>query len=218
MNPKTSGPKEAAERPRGRPPGLKSGALQEKLLDAAERLFAEYGFDAVPVRRVAEEAGVNPALVHYYFGSKRKLLYAVIERAITHLAAGLSAMQESGPERITDVTALLFGTAAAHPALPRLVTREVLLSGGRTRDVFARDYAPRLGGALPGLIRKAQKAGRIGRGLDPGVITLVVLGLCLFPFIARSLAEPVLGIEYNEAGLDRYLEQVNRLLTGEITA
>jgi AcrR family transcriptional regulator len=206
------------ERQRGRPADLKSGELREKLLDAAEMLFAGEGYDAVPVRRIAESAGVNPALVHYYFGTKQELLFAVIDRAVAQLSEGLSTMGEAGPERIGDIVSLLFRMVASHPALPPLITREVLLSGGKTREVFARDYAPRLGGALPGLIAKAQDAGRIGKDLDPGITTLMVLSLCLFPFIARSLAEPVLGMAYDEKGLQDYLEQVDRFFSGRASA
>lgn len=52
------------------------------LQDAAEQLFAEHGFDAVSVRAVASKAGVDPALLHYYFGTKRELFDAVVMRRL----------------------------------------------------------------------------------------------------------------------------------------
>ena len=52
------------------------------LQDAAEQLFAQHGFDAVSVRAVASEAGVDPALLHYYFGTKRELFDAVLVRRL----------------------------------------------------------------------------------------------------------------------------------------
>ena len=62
------------ERPRGRPADTEAGELQSRLLDVAEELFAEYGYAATSIRQLAAAAGVNPALVHYYFGTKRELL------------------------------------------------------------------------------------------------------------------------------------------------
>ena len=53
---------------------------EQALLDAAERLLVEAGAAGITTRRVAEEAGVNHGLVHYYFGSVEQLLVRVLER------------------------------------------------------------------------------------------------------------------------------------------
>ncbi|WP_167175700.1 TetR/AcrR family transcriptional regulator [Saccharomonospora amisosensis] len=55
-------------------------SARERILLAAERLFAELGFDATPTSRIAEVAGVPKGLVHYYFRRKRDLLTALVER------------------------------------------------------------------------------------------------------------------------------------------
>lgn len=55
-------------------------SARERILLAAERLFAELGFDATPTSRIAEVAGVPKGLVHYYFRRKRDLLSALVER------------------------------------------------------------------------------------------------------------------------------------------
>ncbi len=76
---------EADVRParRGRPPKAKAAAAgdtRESILDAAEDLFSKHGFYGVTIREVAREAGVDTALVHYYFGAKRGLFDAVFLR------------------------------------------------------------------------------------------------------------------------------------------
>ena len=58
-----------------------------RLIDAAERLFAERGVDAVSVREITREASANVAAVHYHFGSKSALLRAVLDRTIQPLTA-----------------------------------------------------------------------------------------------------------------------------------
>jgi AcrR family transcriptional regulator len=55
-------------------------AAEEALLDAAERLLAEVGYAGITTRRLAQEAGVNHGLVHYYFGSNENLLVQTLER------------------------------------------------------------------------------------------------------------------------------------------
>ena len=55
-------------------------AAEEALLDAAERLLVDVGYAGITTRRVAEEAGVNHGLVHYYFGSNENLLVRALER------------------------------------------------------------------------------------------------------------------------------------------
>ena len=55
---------------------------KEQILDVAERLFADRGFPATPLRDITSEAGVNLASVNYHFGSKEALLAAVLERRL----------------------------------------------------------------------------------------------------------------------------------------
>src|SRR6516165_1790532 len=66
---------------------LARAAAEEALLDAAERLLVDAGHAAVTTRRLAEEAGVNHGLVHYYFGSNENLLVRALERFTTRLIA-----------------------------------------------------------------------------------------------------------------------------------
>ena len=67
-------------------------AAEGALLDAAERLLVEVGHAGITTRRVAEEAGVNHGLVHYYFGSIENLLVRVLERFTAELTARQRAM------------------------------------------------------------------------------------------------------------------------------
>jgi AcrR family transcriptional regulator len=62
-------------------------AAEEALLDAAERLLADAGYAGVTTRRLAEEAGLNHGLVHYYFGSNENLLMRALERFTGRLIA-----------------------------------------------------------------------------------------------------------------------------------
>lgn len=96
-------------------------STREKLLNAGEQLFAAHGFDGVTVRQIARQAGADPALVSYYFGSKRGLFDEILTRRAEDLnEARLAALHkceeeagEAGPtvEQIID--------AFTHPLLDR---------------------------------------------------------------------------------------------------
>jgi AcrR family transcriptional regulator len=68
-------PRQTSRKGRADEPGAR-----ERILAAAEELFAETGFDATPTSRIAERAGVPKGLVHYYFKRKPDLLTALVER------------------------------------------------------------------------------------------------------------------------------------------
>ncbi|MFN3583099.1 TetR family transcriptional regulator [Phenylobacterium sp.] len=79
---------------RGRRPKGQGPDLRESILDAAEALFSRHGFYGVTVRQVASEAGVDTALIHYYFGAKRELFDSVFARRAEILnTARLDAMR-----------------------------------------------------------------------------------------------------------------------------
>ena len=65
----------------------------ERILDAAEQLFAEKGFAETSLRLITSKAGVNLAAVNYHFGSKKALIHAVD----LHAPAGLGFQSEPGP-------------------------------------------------------------------------------------------------------------------------
>ena len=62
-------------------------SVEEALLDAAERLLVDVGYARITTRRLAETAGVNHGLVHYYFGSNESLLVRALERFTERLVA-----------------------------------------------------------------------------------------------------------------------------------
>ena len=200
------------KKPRGRPPGKGSALVRARILDTAEGMFARQGYAATSVREVAEAADVNPAMVHYYFGSKKALLRQVLEQAFEPLARAIAGMKKAHRAPVGDISRLLSGMVRQHPNLPVLMVREVMLPGGGMQDEFLATMAPRLGGALPAMLTEEQQQGRMAPELDPHITTLLLLALSIFPFIVRDVAEPGLGISYDKNGLDALERHVARLL------
>jgi AcrR family transcriptional regulator len=141
-------------RPRGRRPGASD--TRERILAAARERFAANGYDRTRIRDVAADAGVDPALVHYFFKSKDGLFVAAMELPLRPadvlppvLAEGLPGLGERMVRRLLFVwddpanrTALLATVqgASAHPgaaaALREFVRREVV---GRVAGVIEAD-------------------------------------------------------------------------------
>ena len=197
---------------RGRPGPSPNEDFREQILNTAERLFATQGFAATAIRQIAEDVGVNPAMVHYYYGSKMQLLQAVMSRVLEPLANSMSALQIVAEVKLQNLIDLMFSITADHPFLPHLMTREVFLPGGKMQQQFLEHFAPRLGGRLVGILSKEQQSGRLLAGLEPNIMAMLVMSLCFFPFIARPAAEQALGIAYNDAGLRKIAQHVTALL------
>jgi TetR/AcrR family transcriptional regulator len=201
-----------SERARGRPVETDQQDLRKQILDTAEALFSDTGYAATSIRRIADASGVNPALVHYYFGNKKSLLQSVLDRVLEPMMKAIAEMKD-GPDASPELIAqLLISMAVKHPNIPRLLIREVFLPGGEMQQHFAEHMAPRLGGALPALLKKEKSAGRLHKDADPAISAVLIMSVSIFPFIARTLAEPALGIKYDEEGIKFLNQQITQLL------
>jgi AcrR family transcriptional regulator len=193
-------------RPQGRPPSSDAADIRQQIMDAAVELFSRRGYAATSVRQIADHVGVTAAMVHYYFGNKHSLLEEALRQSLEPLAAAVAEMREQGRAPPAEIMQLLLGVFADKPDLPVLMTREVLLPGGAMQQQFIEEFAPRLGGALPGLVAAEQAAGRLRKDADPALVSLALLALCVFPFISRGLSEPVLGVSFHRAGIRKLHE------------
>ena len=191
----------------GRPARLKGGAdPREALLDAAGRLFAERGPGSHSLPAVAAAAGVTPAMVHYYFGDKRGLADALLERALARLLERVA-----GVRRFEDLPATIVQAFGAEPWIPSLLVREVLSEEGRFRERFIETYASKVARLVPGMLRAEMAAGRLRADLDPRLAFVSLIGMMGFAFLARPVLEPVLGIRYDAEFLERFAEHTRRL-------
>jgi AcrR family transcriptional regulator len=217
----TSAP--TAKPPRKRQPGRRSTAdavdLRARLLDAALACFVRRGIAVTSLRDIASEAGVTPALVHYYFGDKVQLQQAVVaERLLPVVAQMRAPVAEAGD----DVAALIAGfvqgigsVVAQHPWLPTLWVREILCEGGALRDMMISQVGPMLPKMMAGRFAAAQQAGQLNPDLDPRLLMVSLIGLTMFPLASAPIWRQLFGaddIDFNDLRrhtlvlLDRGLE------------
>lgn len=104
------------------------------ILETAEALFAERGFEATRLEDVAERVGIRRASIVYYFRDKRELYEAVLHDVFSELLARVeAALDAPGPllSRVDGAVAAWVETIGRRPSLPRLLLREVLDARGR---------------------------------------------------------------------------------------
>jgi len=145
-------------------------SARERLLDCAERLFAEHGAEGVSLRTINAEAGLSPAALHYHFGTKQKLLEALLDRRMSTLMERrkalfddlIAAPEPPGARRIMEalvqpLAELIARDGEAGLRYVRLLCR-LQADGGFDREFVRTRYAgavarlePLLSAALPTL-------------------------------------------------------------------
>ncbi|TDR40381.1 TetR family transcriptional regulator [Tahibacter aquaticus] len=190
-----SRPPASPPRRRGRPaahsgPGS-AADVRAQLLQSALQLFAEQGIAATPLSQIARKAQVTPALLHYYFGSKEKLVEALVEEHLLPLSAQLGLGLASGPRTLREAIEALVGNImdllGANPWFPQLWVREVLHEGGQLRHYLVQRMAPALALKVRDLVAAAQARGEINADIEPRLFMVSLIGLTVFPFAAQPV-------------------------------
>ena len=176
---------------------------RRKILEAAAALIAELGWTEVTTRRIAERAGVNNALIHYYFGTKDALL--------VEAAAAMFTEEFEGPmTRMTKASNLAEGLREFVDYLRIIedhgpgvmVSVEALLRG--TRDETVRAWIEETLGAarqiLEAMVVAAQTRGELSAELDPRA-SAVVLAALLDGLVLYRLVFPDLDLDAVESSL-----------------
>ena len=105
-------------------PNRRGARSREAVLDAAERIMAERGYDAATVASLVEEAGVPASSIYHFFGSKEGVLLAVMERGAERFVAELPDLDRrlgSQREHLRTLVDLVATTLARHPAFLRIL-------------------------------------------------------------------------------------------------
>ena len=198
----------ATGRRTGRPPG--SPPNRASILESARAQFTERGYDGATIRGIAAGAGVDPALVHHYFGTKDQLLLATlvdiaqVDDAIAHLLRG--GLDGLG-ERVLRATFETYETAY-RPMRQAIV--------GLVRTAVASEDAARVlreGFAAGGLMRLLEALDASQPRLRAALVGSEVFGLALARFVVRMEPIASAGIESIVAW---YAPTIQHHLTGPL--
>jgi AcrR family transcriptional regulator len=185
---------------------------RERILDAAHAVFLRKGTANSRTREIADEAGVNKALVHYYFGTKAALADAIFERALgtimPRIFGILADPQRSIEQKIPDVMREQIDFHSARPYLAGYLLSEMHAEPDR----LARLLGSRGGVPLDVIRRQLREAARAGRMRPISAEQFVVnlMGLLIFPFAIRPALGALLSLDATR--WPAFLEERRRLL------
>lgn len=172
---------------------------RERILHAAESVFAERGYGGARIRDIAEGAGVTNALVHYWFHTKEDLLRAVMDRMVAEvvdLVAGIAPEPIEPVEKLRRFFYGFFDFAARHPHFARLANLETGHGDdtffqsqveGRFRPLYLRARAFIEEGIQAGLFRPVPP-----EHLLTAIYGMIVSWFSDSPFLAALLGEEVM--------------------------
>lgn len=169
------------------------------ILDAAMKVFTRKGFAGARTEDIAKEAGINRALLHYYFRDKQTMFDIIFETRFKEFFAGIGKILNSDQPLFEKIRAMIdheINTLSQHPDLPRFVITEVASQPERLIQYGQKmGINPRL--ILSGFTTQVDaeaKAGRI-KPLDSRQLLMNIMSLCIYPFIARHVIKTMMQLD-----------------------
>ena len=163
-----------------------------RILDAAIRAFSENGLAGARTEQIAEEAGVNKALLYYYFKGKDDLYAAALEQVIESVRAESASVLEtnaSAGERFVQIVLGNFDRAHSHPAMRSMIQQEMvrLHRGEENRMAsMAEKFFRPLVVMVDRLLEEGISSGELVR-VDPAQMRYAALGANVFYFLSAPL-------------------------------
>lgn len=184
----------------------RDGETEARILDAAHEVFVRRGTAGARMQEIADEAGVNKALLHYYFRSKDGLAEAVFRRAATEFfprVFGLLGSDMPLEEKVKAVVATDIEFLSRHTYLPAYIISELHHHPERVVGLVSQFHA----------VPVARLQEQIDEGVRHGVFRPMraqqamvnLISMAVFPFLARPLIEALLQL--GEGGFERFLAE-----------
>jgi TetR/AcrR family transcriptional regulator len=192
---------------------------EKLILNAAKEVFLEKGFDGARMQEIADKAGINKALLHYYFRSKDKLFDAIFSEAFEQFlpkVAEIIMTDKPFLEKLDFFIDTYIDMLFRNPHLPVFVMHEISRNPERLISLFkSSGLKPEY---LGNLIQKEVDAGII-EAVSPVHLIVNILGMCIFPFMGRPIIQ---GIIFNNdaEGYEQFLlerkEEIKKFVINSI--
>ncbi len=182
---------------------------RDRILAAAHAVFLKHGTAGARMQEIADEAGVNKALLHYYFGSKALLADAVFLRAAGELFPRLfGILQSDAPveQKVRQLVPTYIDFLRPRPYLPVYVMHELHAHPARLSGVFA-EQGPAPLDVLRRQIADAVAAGEM-RPIAPEQFVVNLVSMIVFPFMARPALQALLRVDPEQ--WDAFLDERRR--------
>ncbi|MFT6844587.1 MAG: TetR/AcrR family transcriptional regulator [Flavobacteriales bacterium] len=166
----------------------KEGKTEIDILKAAKRIFERKGMFGTRMQEIADEAGINKALLHYYYRSKQLLFEAVFTQAFGIMAPKLEAIinaELSLEEKIRSFSAKYMTFISKHPYLPNFIIQELNNNPKFLEKLVNNKKFPDFSNFNKQVLEMIEK--NEIRAIDPNQLFINILCLNLFPFIGAPL-------------------------------
>jgi TetR/AcrR family transcriptional regulator len=169
---------------------------EQRILAAARQEFCERGLDGARMQAIADRAGVNKALVHYYFRSKEKLFEVIIHDIVSAIWGKIhNDLDTPSPAAdfrsvIRSVVSEYVRTFAAQPEIPMILMRQ-LINRDENFNLVAQSVLKAIGDGpsrIFSLFQREAAAGRIKK-VDPIQLIMSIMGMIMVTFISRPIVE-----------------------------
>jgi len=186
------------------PPAPLDADSETRILDAAHAVFTRRGTAGARMAEIAREAGVNHALVHYYFRTKQRLAEAVFRRAAGQLFPAMLAVFASDlpiEEKVRRIVSAQVDMLLENRYLPGYLIAELNHYPERAELLLnsmagapAEVLRPRLFGRLAEQLEAGARNGTL-RPISPQAFVLNLISMVVYPFAARPLVMAIMGLD-----------------------
>ncbi len=184
-----------------------TNTTEQQIIEAARKIFMHKGFSGARMQDIADEAGINKAMLHYYYRSKDKLFDMVFTEAVGKLLSRVSAVFTADlllEDKIQGVIGSYIGSIAENPYLPLFIMNEINQDPDRIIDRFVNTPSfPNIQEFMM-LLKSEMDNGTIRR-VDPIQLMISVVSMCVFPFVAKPLMQAVFKI--GEPAFAQFIEE-----------
>lgn len=163
-------------------------STEEKILEAAKVVFMKYGLYGARMQDIADTAGMNKALVHYYFRNKEKLFDTVFEGALTKYFQQMEVFSETQiplEERIYAYIDNIINFLSEYPQMSMFIIKEVSMNPELFHEKV-KTLKKDKGSRLIALLQEGMAAGTVPV-FDPFMFLMNLHSLCSYPFLASPL-------------------------------
>ncbi len=172
---------------------------EQNILSAAKKVFQLKGMDGARMQEIANEAGINKALLHYYFRSKQMLFDAVFKAAFEMIAPQLGEIlndDSSIEDKIKNFTYNYISFIIQHPYLPNFIIQEINRNPEFIMQMKQNPGFPNLK-KFKSQIDDEVKCGKI-KPIKAEQLFINILSLNVFPFIGKPLIKTIGDIDDNQ--------------------
>jgi len=166
-------------------------STEEKIYDAARRIFILKGMEGARMQEIADEAGMNKALLHYYFRSKENLFKAVFKDIFSKFFSRVRGTLNSNitaKEKLMVFIDNYIDLIAANPYVPQFIINEINRDPKMLKSMMLESGAePQM--VLSMFLNEVQS--NISSKIDPRHIVVSLLGMLIFPFAGRPLLQMI---------------------------